>query len=74
MHLSYLLCLKCTRPGFDKHSALMSFIPLFIPYLLTSMTLSLIFFYFRLLVASVLSPSFLTHFSLVFFNLLFLYL
>lgn len=68
MHLSYLLCLKCTRPGFDKHSALMSFIPLFIPYLLTSMTLSLIFFYFRLLVASVLSPSFLTHFSLFFLS------
>lgn len=59
MHLSYLLCLKCTRPGFDKHSALMSFIPLFIPYLLTSMTLSLIFFIFVCL----LPPSFLPHFS-----------
>lgn len=60
MHLSYLLCLKCTRPGFDKHSALMSFIPLFIPYLLTSMTLSLIFFFFFV---CLLPPSFLPHFS-----------
>lgn len=45
MRLSYLLCLECPRPGLDKHSALMSFTPLFIPYLLTSMTHSLSFFF-----------------------------
>lgn len=43
VHLSYLLCLECAKPGLDKHSALMSFIPLFIPYLLTCMALSVSF-------------------------------
>lgn len=57
VHLSYLLCLECTRPGFDKHSALMSFIPLFIPYLLTCMTLKLFFF------VSLSPLSFLSHYA-----------
>lgn len=42
MHRFYLLRLKCTEPEFNKLSALMSFIPLFIPYLIASMTLSLL--------------------------------
>lgn len=36
--LSYLPGLESSRPGLDKHSALMSFIPLFVAYLLTCMT------------------------------------
>lgn len=43
VHLSYLPCLECTRLGLDKHSALMSFIPLFIPYLFTCVTLRVSF-------------------------------
>lgn len=64
VHLSYLFCLECTRPTLDKPSALMSFIPLFIPYLFTCMTLSLSFpFFFSLRVTFVISPTLCTHYS-----------
>lgn len=45
VHLSYLPCLECIGPGLDKHSALMSFIPSYVPYLFTCVTQYLSFFF-----------------------------